>query len=168
MFTPLDTRSCEIADFPMLFVRGWVSVLHPFPLSGLWIRNFIRYIYFSSLCCYIYLSDKNTKKLHLSIIIVTKWLSEKRIEHFVWLRITDECSLPEMCIWFILLIKSDLKWCIHLSRSLFLYSQWHNKNHCFSLVMCLVKGWWLSVWKISRFTSAWVHTIDYFSHLWSD
>ena len=38
-----------------------------------------------------------------------------------WLRITDEGSVPEMRIWSILLIKSDLKWCIHLSRSLFLY-----------------------------------------------
>ena len=27
----------------------------------------------------------------------------------------------EMRIWSILLIKSELKWCIHLSRSLFLY-----------------------------------------------
>ena len=34
---------------------------------------------------------------------------------FVWLRITDEGSVPEMRIWSILLIKSDLKWCIHLS-----------------------------------------------------
>ena len=39
--------------------------------------------------------------------------------HFVWLRITDEGSLPEMRIWSILFIKCDLKWCIHLSRSLF-------------------------------------------------
>ena len=31
------------------------------------------------------------------------------------------CSIPEMRIWSILLIKSDLKWCIHLSRSLYLY-----------------------------------------------
>ena len=37
------------------------------------------------------------------------------------MRITDEGSVPEMRIWSILLIKSDLKWCIHLSRSLFLY-----------------------------------------------
>ena len=42
---------------------------------------------------------------------------------FVWLRITDEGSVPEMRIWSILLIKSDLKWCIYLSRSLFLYEQ---------------------------------------------
>ena len=35
---------------------------------------------------------------------------------------TDEGSVPEMRIWSILLIKSDLKWCIHLSISLFLYS----------------------------------------------
>ena len=38
-----------------------------------------------------------------------------------WLRITDEGSLPEMRIWSILLIISDLKWCIYLSRSLFPY-----------------------------------------------
>ena len=44
--------------------------------------------------------------------------------YFVWLRITDEGSLLEMRIWSILLIKSDLKWCIHLSRSLFLYSKY--------------------------------------------
>ena len=44
------------------------------------------------------------------------------LNYFVWLRITDEGSVPEMRIWSILLIKFDLKWCIHLSRSLFLYS----------------------------------------------
>ena len=37
----------------------------------------------------------------------------------LWLRTTDEGSVPEMRIWSILLIKSDLKWCIHISRSLF-------------------------------------------------
>ena len=36
-----------------------------------------------------------------------------------WLRITDEGLVPEMRIWSILLIISGLKWCIHLSRSLF-------------------------------------------------
>ena len=53
------------------------------------------------------------------------WLIELSIfnfwNYFVWLRITDEGSVPEMRIWSILLIKSDLKWSIHLSRSLFLY-----------------------------------------------
>ena len=44
------------------------------------------------------------------------------VNYFVWPRITDEGSVPEMRIWSILLIRSDLKWCIHLSRSLFLYS----------------------------------------------
>ena len=29
---------------------------------------------------------------------------------FVWLKITDEGSVPEMRIWSILLIESDLKW----------------------------------------------------------
>ena len=39
---------------------------------------------------------------------------------FVWLRITDEGSVPEMGIWPILLMKSDLKWCIHLDLFLHL------------------------------------------------
>ena len=37
------------------------------------------------------------------------------------LRITNEGSVPEMRIWSILLIISDLKWCIDLGRSLFLF-----------------------------------------------
>ena len=41
--------------------------------------------------------------------------------YFRWLRITDEGWIPEMRIRSILLIKSDLKWYIHLSRSLYLY-----------------------------------------------
>ena len=41
------------------------------------------------------------------------------LNYFVWLRITDEGSVPQMRIWSILLMKSDLKWCIHLD--LFLY-----------------------------------------------
>ena len=43
------------------------------------------------------------------------------MNYFDWLRITEEGSVPEMRIWSILLIKSDLKRCIHLSRSLFSY-----------------------------------------------
>ena len=43
------------------------------------------------------------------------------LNYFVWLRITDEGSVPEMRIWTIVLIKSDLKWWKHCSRSLFLY-----------------------------------------------
>ena len=35
--------------------------------------------------------------------------------------ITDEGSIPEMRIWSILEIKSDLKWCILLSSRLYLY-----------------------------------------------
>ena len=33
------------------------------------------------------------------------------LNYFVWLRITDEGSVPEMRIWSILLIKCDLIWC---------------------------------------------------------
>ena len=44
------------------------------------------------------------------------------LNYSVWLRITDEeGSVSGMRIWSILLNKSDLTWCIHLSRGLFLY-----------------------------------------------
>ena len=38
----------------------------------------------------------------------------------VWQMITDEGSVPEMRIWSMSLIQSDLKWCVHLRRSLYL------------------------------------------------
>ena len=50
-----------------------------------------------------------------------------------WLRITDESSVPEMRKWSILLIKSDLKWCIHLSRSLCLYSILLSHINCLAI-----------------------------------
>ena len=50
------------------------------------------------------------------------------LNYIVWLRITEEGSVPEMRIWSILLIISDLKWCIHLSRSLFLYSYSYTRS----------------------------------------
>ena len=40
---------------------------------------------------------------------------------FIWLRITDEGSISEMCILSIWLFEFDLKFCIHLSRSPLLY-----------------------------------------------
>ena len=59
-----------------------------------------------------------------SAIPIDNVLPDLKIEqvanYIVWLRITDEGSIPEMRIWSILLIKSESKWCIYLSRSLFL------------------------------------------------
>ena len=51
----------------------------------------------------------------------------------LWLRTTDEGSVPEMRIWSILLIKSDLKWCIHISRRLFLYFNRESKVYLCTL-----------------------------------
>ena len=48
---------------------------------------------------------------------------------------TDKGSLPEMRIWSILLIKSDLKWCIHLSRSLCIF-QLLGECHCWWIREC--------------------------------
>ena len=42
-------------------------------------------------------------------------------------------SVPEIRIWSILFIKSDLKWCLHVSRSLILYlitHPWVMDNNC--------------------------------------
>ena len=44
------------------------------------------------------------------------------LNYCLWLRLTDEGSLPEMRVWSILLIESKLKWRIHHSISLFLYT----------------------------------------------
>ena len=41
------------------------------------------------------------------------------LNYFVWLRITDEGLVSEMRIWSLLLITSESKWCIQISRSLF-------------------------------------------------
>ena len=44
--------------------------------------------------------------------------------NFVWLMIIDEVSVPKCAYRPYCLLKSDLKWCIHLSRGLFLYSNY--------------------------------------------
>ena len=43
------------------------------------------------------------------------------LKYFVWLRVTDEGLVPRMRKWSILLITSESKWCIKISRSLFSY-----------------------------------------------
>ena len=55
------------------------------------------------------------------------------LNYFVWLRITDEGSVPEMCICSMLFMKSYLKWCIQLD--LFLYF-----NHFTHLVSVTAGG----------------------------
>ena len=55
------------------------------------------------------------------------------LNYFVWQKITDDGSVYEMRIWSILLMKSDLKWCIHLD--LFLYF-----NHFTHLVSVTAGG----------------------------
>ena len=52
------------------------------------------------------------------------------LNYFVWQKITDESSVPEMRIWSILWIKSVLIWCIHLSRSLFFIFKFLLRNGC--------------------------------------
>ena len=64
--------------------------------------------------------EKKRKKV-LSLFLALLIIAFQLFNYFVWLRITDEGSVPEMRIWSILLMWSDLEWCIHLSRSLFSY-----------------------------------------------
>ena len=55
------------------------------------------------------------------------------LNYYVWLIITDEGSVLEMRIWSILLMKSGIKWSIHLN--LFLYF-----NHSTHLVSVTAGG----------------------------
>ena len=71
------------------------------------------------------------------------------LNYFVWQRITDEGSVPEMRIWSILWIKSVLKWCIHLSRSLFFIFQLPGECHC----------WWTK-------ESPRAHVAKFFGRFW--
>ena len=63
--------------------------------------------------------------LHHSFCFSLFWhvwdISFQLLKLLFWLRITDEGSVPEMRIWSILFIKSDLKWWMQLSRSPFLH-----------------------------------------------
>ena len=61
--------------------------------------------------------------LRKNVVLLNFWDISFQLLKLFWLRITDEGSVPEMRIWSILQIISDLKWCIHvhLSRSLFIY-----------------------------------------------
>ena len=52
------------------------------------------------------------QKFWLQLVLALLGHQFSTFETTVWLRITDEGSVPEMRIWSILLIKSDLKWCI--------------------------------------------------------
>ena len=70
---------------------------------------------------------------HFRTIIFNFW------NHFLGLRITEEGSLTEMRIWSLLLIKSDLKLCIHFSRSIFLYHNTYLKSHKFSCELYIHK-----------------------------
>ena len=56
------------------------------------------------------------------------WKRDPPLTYWVWLRIIDESLVPEMRIRSMLFIKSDLKWCIHLSRS----------------PCCISTTWWVS------------------------
>ena len=67
------------------------------------------------------LEENEVKKMILSFKGTFLTTSLLFSSYFYLLRITDESSVPEMRILSILLIKSDLKWCTHLSRSLFSY-----------------------------------------------
>ena len=50
------------------------------------------------------------------------------LNYFVWLKITNKGSVPEMRIWSILLMKSDLKWCIHLI--FFIFQRFNSLGEC--------------------------------------
>ena len=88
----------------------------------------LRNIYTPSVFC----NDEHKKNFDFDIHFAIKkhaWRMSRLLRRLFWIppccvfkTDIDDGSVPEMRIWSILLIKSDLKWCIHLSRSLFSYS----------------------------------------------
>ena len=125
--TPPDTWSCPTLGLACVLMSKPISpglVLSP----DLWVSNTPRYFSFAFyLDVNIIWNCYSVGSLHhpfwLCLVFRHFWYINFQpfVNYFVWLRITDEGSVPEMRIWSILLIKSDLKWCIHLSRSLLLY-----------------------------------------------
>ena len=81
----------------------------------------------------------------------------KFLNNYVWLRITDEGSVPEMRIWSIFLIKSDLKWWTHLNGSLYLYYSIHR------LTCQKCKPVPLLVWPSDVILVQFTHTVVIFS-----
>ena len=56
------------------------------------------------------------------------------LNYFIWRMITDAHRVPDM---YILFIKYDLKWCLHLTRSIFLYQNWR----CMWLIDINIRGY---------------------------
>ena len=88
-------------------------------------QNFLKEYYTFIVCVYPFSEMKQlkvfeNKKVHEFIEYSSSNSEQLLLSVCLCLRITDEGSVPEMRIWSILLIKSFVKWCIHLSRSLFL------------------------------------------------
>ena len=120
-------------DFGFLIVNfPWSSGDVPrLPSYGVYISQLVRFAR-----CYTSVSDFHSKNLQSTSIYYTIPFGFSLFWHFlvitfqlfilhVWLRITDEVSVPEMRIWSISFIymKYDKKWCKHLSRSLYLNSK---------------------------------------------
>ena len=92
----------------------WNSVFHVSSLFSFWYRlehQIFRVFKIHSNCNFVGL-------LHhpfcLYLVLAPLGIHFQLLNHFLRLRITDAGSVPEMRIWSISFIKSDLKWCIHL------------------------------------------------------
>ena len=124
----------EHQNFPCLklieIVVLWVYYTIPFGFSLFWHFLVITIQLFYTTCLAKDhgrgFSTRNAHMVHIVNLIRLEmvYTSSKKsllVFEFVWRRITDEGSVPEINIWSTLLIKSDLKWYIHLSRSLYSY-----------------------------------------------
>ena len=78
--------------------------------------------------CYLVGVLHNPVSLQLVLVLLEHYF--KLFYYFVLLLVTYEGSVPEKHRWSLLLIKSDLKRCIHLRRSLFLYTNVNETTDC--------------------------------------
>ena len=68
---------------------------------------------------YIHFWYKQIDICNINAIKISELMNFYRTNNNICPATEVDAAVPEMRIWSILLIKSDLKWCIHLSRSLF-------------------------------------------------
>ena len=81
--------------------------------------------------------------------------------------LNDEGSVPEMRIWSILFIKSDLKWCIHLSWSLFLSDSLSMGKLEGHMVLYCVPWRNTCIYALTFWTLHWFHLFfDVILHIW--
>ena len=129
-YAPIETSFHELAvflpDYSSYISRYFLNFAYIFSLFLL-THSSICLVGCKHLCSSSYSALGSTPLLSLCVMILLHRLVLALLGHqfstfkttSIWLRVTDKGAIPEMRIWPILLMKSDLKWCIHIKRDFY-------------------------------------------------